>query len=222
MICFESAEAAVGTVCPNAFLLGPRNRYYYMSTQGEIEMIGVRFRHGGFSPFTKIPVDAFMNQILSLRDIFGNVAENWLNKLYEAGQSQARITCIQNILSAQLQVSHDVHQALALISTVRKSESETIQEICNQTGVYYKKMERIFSKYTGYNPKNFSRVVRFYRSLQEMKHADTSLTSIGLYHGYYDQAHFIKDFKAFTGTSPSQFEWQGTTIANLLLSSNHV
>jgi AraC-like DNA-binding protein len=55
-----------------------------------------------------------------------------------------------------------------------------------------------------------------------MKKPSNSLTGIGLDGGYYDQPHFIRDFKSFTGKSPTQFQAENPTIANLLLQSKHV
>ncbi|HZI23943.1 MAG TPA: helix-turn-helix domain-containing protein, partial [Chryseolinea sp.] len=88
--------------------------------------------------------------------------------------------------------------------------------------IHYKKLERLFLRYTGYNPKNFTRVVRFYRTLKEMNAKRLSLTGVGMNGGYYDQPHFIRDFKAFTGKTPSQFTSENPTIANFLLQSKHV
>jgi AraC-like DNA-binding protein len=111
---------------------------------------------------------------------------------------------------------------MKLINLVKHSNVASITELCNLTGFYYKKLERTFNSATGYSPKAFVRVVRFYRSLREIKHAATSLTDVGLSAGYYDQSHFIHDFRQFTGTTPAKFISQQAFISKLLLKSNYV
>jgi AraC-like DNA-binding protein len=217
---FDSVDAAKGLVFNGAQLLGQRNRCFYVESQGEIDLTGVRFRPGGLAPFTAIPVHAFINQIVPLPEIVGNLADTWTHQLFEIAPGKNRIVMLESLLISRMQVDHAVMEALRLIALVKRMDgNESMKQLCEQTGLYYKKMERIFNRYTGYNPKNFSRVVRFYKTLQEMKYSNDSLTGIGLQHGYYDQAHFIKDFKEFTGTPPAQFPFQATTIANLLLKS---
>jgi len=163
-----------------------------------------------------------INEVVQAGEVFGNEINELTFRLYERHCDLSSINLIQTFLAKSIHNEGDTRQALQLISWVKESESLPMNALSEKTGVHYKKLERIFSRYTGYNPKNFTRVIRFYRALQQMKTKPISLTGIGLDGGYYDQPHFIRDFKAFTGKSPSQFSTENPTIANLLLQSKHV
>lgn len=80
-------------------------------------------------------------------------------------------------------------------------------------------MERAFLKYVGYTPKHYYRIVRFNKALRQMHESKKSLTSICYDCDYYDQSHFIKDFRQFTGTTPKHFQTENNTIAGFLI--NH-
>ena len=75
-------------------------------------------------------------------------------------------------------------------------------------GVSERHLRRIFQQYIGETPKTFARIVRFQKLLQTSCSAK-SLPVERRYHdfGYYDQAHFIKEFKRFYGSTPGQM-WQ--------------
>jgi len=68
-----------------------------------------------------------------------------------------------------------------------------------------RQFERQFRKFSGFSPKLFSRIVRFQSALTQYGNNEKSLTEIALETGYYDQSHFIHDFKEFSGYHPKQY-----------------
>lgn len=220
---YDSTDPTIAIEYAGTHLLGQRNRYFFQEMKGTIDIVAARFRQGGFSSFTRMPVNHFLNKLVPVHDIFGAASTHWTNQLYEIDGLEAKVEALEALLLSLVDVKHDTYETLQLISVVKhQSTDNTITSICEQTGIHYKKLERIFSHHTGYNPKNFSRVIRFYRTLKEMTRRQASLTQVGLQHGYYDQAHFIRDFKMFTGHAPGQFPTESATISRLLLKSEHV
>mgnify|MGYP003575274287 CR=1 FL=1 len=205
-----------------SYLLGPRSRPFFVQQNGVIRVLGVRFRHGGLTSFISTPMSIFVNDLVQADQLFGNSINDLTSRLYEGNVDETSVNLIQDYLTNRIHNESDTRQNLRLISWVRESSTLPVNTLSERTGVHYKKLERVFSHYTGYNPKNFTRIIRFYRALREMNKKPVSLTDIGLSGGYYDQPHFIRDFKSFTGKTPSQFHAENPTIANLLLTSKHV
>lgn len=74
------------------------------------------------------------------------------------------------------------------------------------TGMMRKQFNRIFSEYVGSNPKEFTRTIRFQRALHILeKQPPISLTALAYQCGYFDQSHLIKDFKALSGYTPTEY-----------------
>lgn len=83
----------------------------------------------------------------------------------------------------------------------------TLNEIAEELGVNYRTLYRRFLKYSGFKAKNFRKILRFRQSTKDYMKANTpiKLTDLSQMGNYYDQAHFIRDFKQLTGLTPGQF-----------------
>lgn len=82
----------------------------------------------------------------------------------------------------------------------------SIEEVCLATHITRKQLERKFLQLVGTTPKTFSRVCRFLNVCRHMKEQEgKTLTQLSQDCGYYDQAHFINDFRKFSGFTPKEF-----------------
>jgi len=80
-----------------------------------------------------------------------------------------------------------------------------IQSLSDQYFLSSRQFTRAFSEYAGFSPKLFSRLLRFEHTLSEYGNKDKSLTDIAYDCGYYDQSHFIHEFKEFSGHDPRHY-----------------
>lgn len=83
----------------------------------------------------------------------------------------------------------------------------TVKELSEDTLYCTRYLERVFKDAVGISTKQFGKIVRFQNAIQQINHREAEqLTDIALRSGYYDQSHFIKDFKAFSDMSPRQYQ----------------
>ena len=94
-----------------------------------------------------------------------------------------------------------------------------MDELAGMVSVNRRNIERRFATSIGMSPKQLSRAVRLQATLRMLEQKNfTSLTSLAYENGYYDQAHFIKDFKEFTGIKPKSFYARNLRLAALFSS----
>ena len=93
-----------------------------------------------------------------------------------------------------------------------------VADICKQTGCSERQLERMFRKYIGLSPKLYSRIIRFAHIFQVVQGSkEMNGSQLGIASGYYDQSHFIKNFKAFAGEEPSGYFFDQSNLANFFL-----
>ena len=80
-----------------------------------------------------------------------------------------------------------------------------IKNLANHFSMSPRQFERKFKECIGFSPKSFARIVRFKSLISSYKKGDSTLTKVAYDFGYYDQAHFIQDFKQFSGYNPHAY-----------------
>ena len=84
-------------------------------------------------------------------------------------------------------------------------------------------MQRGFQQVIAISPKVFARILRFQEAQRRlMFDPDADLTGLAYECGYFDQAHFIKDFKAFVGKTPSEYAQHMRRMQEILKSKDVV
>lgn len=213
-----TADNPQGTRQQGPVIMGQRNQVFYVKSTGESSMLGLRFKPGGLAAFTKAPVSDLLNMLLPAELLLGKAVKSLETRLFDCPDDDTRIQLLDTILKTELKnTPADLLVVNHTIDMLRNSADDvSIDTICQQTGWYYKKLERVFLKNIGYTPKHYHKILRFNKAVRYMQTTHT-LTDVSHVCHYFDQAHFIRDFRLFTGTTPSQFKREDNKVADFLI-----
>lgn len=193
---------------PRCFVIGQLTQPLEIEPTGETGIFSVRFYPGGFMPFAAIPLKEMENKAVSLEKLFGKDGLEIEDSVLNAGTSSERINLIESFLIPMMTdtktIDRIVKSAIDTILTV--GGQLTVNKLSEQINIDRRQLERKFSSAIGLSPKQLSKTIRLQATLKMLLNRQfTSLTSLAYEGNYYDQAHFIKDFKEFTGQSPKNF-----------------
>jgi AraC-like DNA-binding protein len=193
---------------PRCFLIGQLTHPYEVGPTGETGTFFVCFHPNGFLPFTDIPIKEMENSAVTLEKLFGKDGQEIEQKILVATSTLERINLIEKFLLTRLDnketVDHIVKSTLETILTANGQLS--VNELSRKTNFNRRQLERKFSTAIGLSPKQLSKTIRLQATLKTLLNEQvTSLTDLAYENEYYDQAHFIKDFKEFTGLTPKEF-----------------
>jgi AraC-like DNA-binding protein len=207
-----------GQPMSRAHFLGQRDRAFAWRPVGPTDLLGIRFKPGALAAFTPVPVSTLLNRLVPAEDILAVAVGEWEDRLCRERTTEGKTSLLDQLLLDLLRRnSAALPVAGSALELIRRHPDETsVQTICRQTGMYYKKLERLFETSVGYSPKQYYRIVRFNKAIRLMNRFKP-LTSICYDCGYFDQSHFIREFQRFAGMTPGSFKPGEQTIAGLLI-----
>lgn len=204
---------------PEYFFTGIRTRYQLVDQAGQWNIFGVSFFPAGFYPFLKIPLSEYTDQIVDFSLCDKNFRSNLEASFNPEGAISAQIEVLENIFLQLIDLKFiPEKRTIRLINAFFQSiDTLTIKEFCDESGIHQRKLGRLLKKYIGVSPKSWQKINRFQAALNKLIRLDLrNFTTIAHDAFYYDQAHFIHDFKFFTGCSPSRFLNEKRSIMQLL------
>lgn len=196
-----------------SFVAGPLNRFRLFRTKGHFEMIGVRFHLGTF-PLLSNPLKELRNRAVRLDAIW---EEKTLRsdirslelQLTQLSETRHQIACVEPFLMKVLRQWKEPEDLLTrAISLIEKSSGRiSIRALASALGTSNRQLERRFSHRLGLTPKALCRIIRFrqVKVLLESAHTATG-GALACAAGYYDQTHFIHEFRSFTGQTPGCYK----------------
>lgn len=151
----------------------------------------------------------FTNESVDLKDVLRNEAEIFYDQILHAPTLSRKISILETFLVQRLMHTQKDFRLLNLVEKVcgyicTRDARFSIGEIASGLGFSERYVQKVFRSWVGLTPKSFHAVHRFNRSLDLIQTSNHSLTEIAYACGYYDQAHFIKEFRNFTGMAPSR------------------
>jgi len=174
------------------------------------ETIGIEFNPQSVYRFFHFNLNEIQNQIYSLSDVLESAGKQLTEQIANATSVQQKIFLVQKFLLNQLAL-HD--EDLIFEYCVKKIQSSkgtiSIKELEKKTGYSSRWLNMKFNDKLGVSPKNLSSIIRFKQYYQALiSDNEKSFFKNDFYMLYYDQSHFIKAFKRFTGLPPTRFEKQ--------------
>lgn len=193
---------------PRAMLLGQITDQFYIEPAGYVNTFAVRFYPYGFANLVDVPLSDLSNQETPLSALFGDKKADALSgEIAQADSTVVRMTIVERFLLERLNdretIDHIVKSTIDMMFSTKGSLS--IHAMLADPS-RRRQLERRFRQQVGISPKQLSKVIRLQATLQMLMHQTSeSLTAIAYEGAYYDQAHFIRDFKEFTGITPKDF-----------------
>ena len=198
-------------------LAGQLTNHVWLQNTGKSGMVGIKFQPTALSKLFGVRMDELTDrvtplpeEILSLflplidRLEVGNPAIfNTLDELFNKLVSKSSMTAGPSDIGVRQILENN-----GLVS---------IKQLTDLTGTGERQLERRFKKDVGLSPKFYSRIIRFAHIFDLIQQKDKQWLDLVFESGFYDQSHFIKNFKEFTGEEPSKYGFDKEDMANFHL-----
>lgn len=207
---------------PN-LLAGQLRTFFYLQNTGITGSIAVKLKPAALTQLFGFSMNQYLDKIVDLDSLpspqliklkeviddcvrFGyNREEQYVKKILDEYFADLIQTAQENPLEAPLDL---IFNSNGLV---------TVADMVAVAGVSERQLERLFKKYIGLTPKYYARIIRFNYIFQLIKSKENSWAEVVYQSGYYDQSHFIHNFKSFTGEDPSAYFFEQKNMANFFL-----
>jgi AraC-like DNA-binding protein len=200
-----------------AVISGARTSCFAIDTSQEDRVFGIQFQPGGAFPFFRTPACELENASADMEDLWPHAARELRERLLGARTIDAMFALAAQSLLAQLVRPLELHPAVrfARRQFCARPHQISVSTVLRETGLSQRRFIQIFHQQVGLTPKAFCRVQRFQRILATVHgEQEVDWTDVALCCGYYDQAHFIHDFREFSGLTPTQYLARATKHLN--------
>ena len=210
-----------GKKIPEFYIFGKYTKPIFVShTFGKVDVFGVIFQPGSFRYFLRLPQNELTNQLLDVREGFGNKMGDLVDRMAETQDFHNRISLIEAYfkkrLSCQAFNFDKVAHVLAII--YQKCGNIQVQKLAKEVGLSRQYLNKLFLEREGLNVKEYTRIVRFNCALKAItSNNPIDIMQAVLDFGYHDQSHLIKDFHHFTQGRPKDFFQKENQLAKFLM-----
>ncbi|MCG8608217.1 helix-turn-helix domain-containing protein [bacterium] len=204
----QKTETALARLT-RSFLIGQFSRELLLQSKGRTGLYGVRFFAWGLYPFLQTPMHVFTNRVTDASTIcdgmFGAVHES-----LDPENSVDSLNLLQGFFHDSL-AEADTQSCCEPIAREIREKNGLVQigQLAEVHRVNPRKLQRLFEHEIGISAKLFAKIVRFNRAKNIIQRdPNTNLAEVTFTCGYADQSHFIRNFKALYGITPTQFKRQ--------------
>lgn len=173
------------------------------------KVFGIKFKPGGFYPFIKKNVSGLTNKIVNITDFFDINSKSLEESILLQEEDENMIKAAENFL---FNIIPEKDENVLLINNIFKQiisngKITKVEDLVNKININKRTLQRLFNQYVGVTPKWVIKRYRLHEAVERLaskKKIDWVKFALSL--GYFDQAHFIKDFKSIIRITPSEYE----------------
>lgn len=189
-------------------LMGQRTKVMGIRSIDSIKVFGLRFKPWGLYNFINIPLHEFKDDIISLSETSPALAKELDNAVEAIAGYGERCRNVQKVLLKRLSSNAALRMPLILhtLRVIKVSNNFSVLEYAERAGISHKNLNKAFKNYTGLTIKEYHKIYRLQKALNVLAPGVIpNWAELAASCGFYDQAHFIKDLKAFTGFTPIEY-----------------
>ena len=188
-------------------VVGAMRRAILVPVDSQSVSVGIRFKPGGGSAFFRLPLHEITDETLPLRALWGCSTAELTELLTDAATARDKLALVEAFLLRRLDGLPSLDSILQLaIDTVRRTHGDiSVTSLRTDLALSERQLERVFLQNIGLSPRQFARITRFRQVVPLLNQPHLPLTDVAYRAGYYDQAHFTHDFKAFAGVTPRDY-----------------
>ncbi|TBR35974.1 MULTISPECIES: helix-turn-helix domain-containing protein [Dyella] len=193
---------------PQARIYGVHSGRFECELSGQGRTFGIKFKPAGFHPFYGKALSTLADQSIALADVFGADGEAYERDVLAA----PGLTQMESLATTLLEThwpSPDatVDRVNTLIASIIDDRSiTTVEHVCERTGMTARGLQRLFREYIGVGPKWVINRYRLHEALAQLQEGrEVSWAALAQELGYFDQAHFIRDFRKLVGVAPGAY-----------------
>jgi AraC-like DNA-binding protein len=191
---------------PPAAFTGPRDVLRTHEHRHGHAVLLATFTPVGAYTFLRSPLDQFAGSTVSLEELVQRPDElQQVNERIDAAKDhRQRVAVVEDFLSRQIRVFSLDPLITAAVAWLEQAPAGRIDDLTRYIGLSQSALERRFRRIVGVSPKKYVSLARLRRAVR-IHMAGADLTTVAHTAGYFDQSHFIKDFRRATGLAPTKF-----------------
>jgi transcriptional regulator GlxA family with amidase domain len=187
---------------------GVITRRFSLDISGAGRVFGVKFRPGGFGAFTGADVGAWTDRILPLAAAFGDASDDLVRRVLAEPSDDDRAEVLDEVLLGRLPGRDPRYeQVLAVVRDLREDSGlTTVDAVARRHGFSERTLQRMFRRYVGVGPKWVLQRYRLHDAVDRIDAGEVEdLAGLAVRLGWFDQAHFTREFTGLVGQSPAAY-----------------
>jgi len=205
---YDASGSKPIATCVESWWVGVWNTYGTVEWPLNVQLVGIHFKPGGAYPFLNFPLTELHNQIIPADAIWGSFAVKLYERLHTAPSIPARLALFEQLLLTRLSAAPNELNAVryGVAQIARHNGALSIKALRDDMSISQNHLLTQFKRMVGISPKALAQLYRLKLVLRSIDPThEVDWTEIAHQSGYYDQAHFSKDFRIFTGHSPTDY-----------------
>lgn len=207
---FYDADATTRLDVGAAFVAGAGVASYVTQIDPSQTVLTIHFRPGGAAAFLPAPLRDLEDSCVGLEAIWGRAGSTLRDRLIEADSMRERATLVESFLLARMRSRNPAVEAV--LHAAEHRPSLRVADACDLTGLSARRLISAFRSEVGLTPKAYLRVRRFQAAMRLLDAGDVRGARIAADLGYFDQAHFVREFRSFTAMTPTQYTQRRTWL----------
>jgi AraC-like DNA-binding protein len=212
------AEGAPATEQPLTIIAGQLSKPIFLTPTGSSGVLGIKFKPTGIWKLFGCDMTPLMNRTENLAYALGEEAATIARRIVSANHAQEKVNVVENYLLEKIATSRNTDQLDAVVKEIQESHGQvSVGDLAAKYQLSTRTMERIFQERVGLSAKLFARLNRFLHIFKLLQQPTLTKAEATYLSGYFDQAHFNKEFREFAGENPASYFGKDHAFANFFL-----